>query len=89
MKKLLILALATGLFNVVFLTNLECGHCKKKIEENISFEKGVKDLRVDIESKKVEITFDSAKTDTLKLGNAIRHLGYKAEVVSYSPAKKK
>lgn len=88
MKKLLILALATSLFNVVFLTNLNCEHCKKKIEENIAFEKGVKDLHVDVASKKVEITFDAAKTDTLKLGNAIRHLGYEAKVVSYSKTSK-
>lgn len=89
MKKYLMLALAASLFNVVFVTNLDCEHCKKKIEENVSFEKGVKDLHVDVAAKKVEITFDAARTDTLKLGNSIRRLGYKAKAVSLTPAKKK
>lgn len=85
----MIFALAAALFNVVYATNLHCAKCAGKIEENIAFEKGVKDLKVSVEDKTVSVTFDAAKTDTLKLGNAIRHLGYSAKVISYSPAKKK
>ena len=89
MKRILFIALAASLFNVIFVTDLDCEHCKKKIMENVAFEKGVKDMSVDVASKTVNITFDAAKTDTLKLGNAIRHLGYKAEVVTFGPVESK
>ena len=33
---------------VVFNANLHCASCKAKIEKNIPFEKGVKDLKIDM-----------------------------------------
>ena len=68
---------------VVYVTSLDCETCARKIRENVSFEKGVKDLKVDVPTKRVEIQFDSNKTDTLKLKSAIIKLGYKASVVEY------
>lgn len=69
---------------VTYQTNLHCDKCAKKISENVSFEKGVKDLTIDIEKKTVTIKYDKAKTDAEKLAAAIRKLGYTAEVI---PAK--
>ena len=66
---------------VVFLTNLHCENCKKKIEKNISWEKGVKDLRVDLDEKKVIILYDPAKTNSENLQAAIEKLGYTCEIV--------
>lgn len=68
---------------VVYCTDLDCENCAKKIRENVSFEKGVKDLSVDVPTKTVEIQFDSLKTDTLKLRKSINSLGYSATVASY------
>jgi len=68
---------------VVYCTSLDCENCAKKIRENVSFEKGVKDLKVDVSTKTVEIQFDSNKTDTLALKKAINKLGYDAKVVEY------
>ncbi|MBQ9463322.1 MAG: heavy-metal-associated domain-containing protein [Bacteroidales bacterium] len=68
---------------VVFATSIHCASCGKKVQENISFEKGVKDLKVDVETKKVTVTFNSAKTDTVKLKKALNKLGYSAEIVDY------
>jgi len=67
----------------VYLTSLDCQNCAKKIRENISFEKGVKDLKVDVPTKTVEVIFDLSKTDTLKLRKAINKLGYDAKVIEY------
>ena len=47
--------------------------------DNIAFEKGVKDLKVDLEKKLVSITYDPSKTSVEKLAAAIARLGYKAE----------
>jgi len=63
---------------VVFDTSITCNNCKKKLEENIPFEKGIKDMKVDVETKKVTVTYDPAKTDPEKIRAAIEKLGYKA-----------
>jgi len=68
---------------VIYCTDLDCENCAKKISENVSFEKGVKDLSVDVPTKTVEIRFDSNKTDTLLLKKAINKLGYEAKVIEY------
>jgi len=68
---------------VVYCTSLDCEQCAKKIRENVSFEKGVKDLKVDVNTKMVEIQFEASKTDTLQLRKAINKLGYEARVVDY------
>lgn len=64
------------LTTVVLSANLHCDKCKKKIESNIPFEKGVKDLKVDLQNKTITITFRSDKTDSEKLANAVKKLGY-------------
>lgn len=68
---------------VVYQTTLDCENCAKKIMENVSFEKGVKDLKVDVPTKQVTVVFDAARTDTLVLRKSINKLGYKARVISF------
>lgn len=68
---------------VVYCTDLDCENCAKKIRENISFEKGVRDLSVDVPAKTVEISFDSNKTDTVQLRKAINKIGYEAKVIEF------
>lgn len=85
MKQLVVVLLA--LVQVVFATSIHCDKCGKKVQENIGFEKGVKDLKVDVPGKTVTVTFNPAKTDTLKLKAAINKLGYTAEIVEYKVIK--
>jgi len=68
---------------VIYKTSIECEHCAEKVKENISYVKGVKDLSVDVPTKCVSISFDTLKTDTLRLRKAIEKLGYSASVVSF------
>jgi copper chaperone CopZ len=76
-----------ALVQVVFATSIHCANCGKKVQENISFEKGVKDLKVDVPTKLVTVTFNPAKTDTVKLKKALNKLGYTAEIVEYKEIK--
>ena len=69
---------------VTFIVNMSCENCKKKIENTLSWEKGVKDLQISLPQKTIFLQYDSRKTDTLRLRKAIEKLNYKA---SY-PAKK-
>lgn len=64
---------------VTFFTNLRCNNCVKKVNENIAFEKGVKDLSVSLDKQTITVTYDPAKTDAQTLAKAIEKLGYKAQ----------
>lgn len=66
---------------VLFQTNLHCKNCAAKIQDNVSFEKGVKDLSINVDAKTVRIVYNPAKTDAGKLAEAIRKLGYTAELI--------
>lgn len=54
----------------VFMTNLDCQGCAKKITDTVPYEKGVKDVQVDVEKKTVTVTFDPAKTNNDNLVKA-------------------
>jgi copper chaperone CopZ len=71
---------------VVFLVNMFCENCKKKIEKNVSWEKGVTDLRIHLEEKKVTLLYDSKKTTVESLKTSIEKLGYTCEIIE--PEKK-
>ena len=64
---------------VTFKTSIHCQNCVKKVNDNLSFEKGVKDLAISLEDKQVTITYDPSKTDEAKLAEALEKLGYTAE----------
>lgn len=64
---------------VVFATNMHCENCVKKINENIAFLKGVKDLKVSLKDQTIRIKYDRRKTDEKTLAAAINKLGYKAD----------
>ena len=61
---------------VTFHVHLHCANCVKKVEENIAFEKGVKDLKVSLDDQTVYIKYDAAKTSEAALKAAIEELGY-------------
>lgn len=62
-------------------TSAVCGMCEERIEGNMAFEKGVKSVSLDDETKIVTITYKTAKTDPDKLRKAISKLGYDADDV--------
>lgn len=67
---------------VTFDVELHCVNCVKKVQENIAFEKGVKDLHVCLEDQIVYIKYDAAKTSEDKLRAAVEGLGYKVKGLS-------
>ena len=92
MKKLVLLALALFLAvlvqaqnvkEAVFTTEpeIECQNCVNKIKNNLRFEKGVKAINPDLDTKLVTIQYDSEKTDPEKLIKAFAKIKYKATVV--------
>lgn len=64
---------------VKFSVSMDCHNCVKKIEANIPYEKGVKDLKVSLDEKECTVTFRTDKTSKEALIKAFEKLGYKAE----------
>ncbi|MDP4237950.1 MAG: heavy-metal-associated domain-containing protein [Bacteroidota bacterium] len=69
---------AEATFNV----SMHCKGCQEKIERNIPFEKGVKDLKVDLEHKTATVVYDPRKTNEEKLKKAFENLDFVCEKVS-------
>ena len=76
---------AASLKTTVFVTDIDCDHCVKKINNSIPFEKGVKEVKVDVPTKTVTVTYDAAKTSDATLLKAFKKIKVAAEV---APAKK-
>ena len=64
---------------VTFVTTIDCKNCVKKVEANLPYEKGIKDMKVNLDDRTVWIKYDANKTDKEKLAAAIVKLGYEAE----------
>jgi periplasmic mercuric ion binding protein len=66
---------------VTFNVNMHCESCQAKIERIIPFEKGVKDIKVDLEHKTVKVKYDPRKTNEEKLKKAFENLDYTCKKV--------
>ena len=66
---------------VTYLVSIDCPHCVAKLEAKLPFEKGVKDLKVSLETTTIWFKYDVRKTDVEKLKTAIEKLGYEAKVL--------
>lgn len=64
---------------VCFKTNLHCNSCVNNVKENIPYEKGVKDLNVDLDANTITIEYKTDKTTEEELAKAIIDLGYEAK----------
>ncbi len=73
---------------VTFTCNFECHNCETTMMKNIPYEKGVKDVKVDLEQKQITIWFRNDKNTVENLQKAIVKLGYTAEVASVQPENK-
>lgn len=79
MKRFLVLSLlavllgglnvsAKNMRKVTFkVLQMVCENCEKKVQKNISFEKGLKELRTNVKEKTVTIVYDADKTTVEKL----------------------
>ena len=73
---------------VSFVTSIECQNCVKKCTANLPYEKGVKDYRIDLDSKTIYFKFDTRTTTREKLAKAIEKLGYTATETETVPKSK-
>ncbi len=69
-----------------FVEGMDCSSCVKKIEKNISFEKGVTDLKCDLSTHTAEVTYKTDKTSKTKLVAAFKKIGMDAVPVEEGTA---
>lgn len=73
----------------VFVTDIDCEHCVRKIMDNVpSLGKGVKDVKVDVATKQVAVTYDPAKNSDENIVKGLASLKVKAEVAKGAAEKK-
>ena len=55
--------------------------CQKKINENLRFEKGISKIDISLKANTITITFDKEKTDTEKILQAFKKIGFNAFLI--------
>lgn len=93
MKKISILMLLTALWATAakpVKTSFKveppmfCSNCENRIKGDLRFERGVKGIETNLDTQRVTISYDPAKTDTVVLKKAFAKIGYNASVVADS-----
>lgn len=60
-------------------TNAVCDMCKKTLETELLYEKGVKAVHLDLATNTIHVEYDAKRTDPEKLRTAVTKLGYMAD----------
>ena len=68
--------------DVFTLDHQMTGICKKRITENMRFEKGVSKIVISIPDNTITITFDAEKTSTEQLIGAFKKIGFNAILIN-------
>lgn len=66
-------------------TSAVCGMCKDRIEHDLAFEKGIKSVSLDNETKIVTVGYSPKKTNPDNIRLAISKIGYDADNVPADP----
>ena len=67
---------------IVIKTSIVCGMCKDRIEQGLAFEKGIKDVKVDLETKTTTVSYVTLKTNPDQIRKLISKLGYDADSIA-------
>ena len=67
-------------------TSAVCGMCKDRIEGGLAFEKGVRDVTLDVDTKIVMIRYNAKSISPDELRKKISKLGYDADSIEADPS---
>ena len=75
--------MAKDIKTVVLKTQPEmhCESCEKKIKNNIRFEKGIKSIETNLDTKTVTIEYDAEKTNVQNIIDGFKKINYEASEV--------
>ena len=66
-------------------TSAICEQCKERIENDLSFEKGIKSSSLDLDTKVVTVIYNPKKTNEQNIREAITKIGYDADSLTADP----
>ena len=66
-------------------SSVVCAMCKERVEAELIFEKGVKEVTVDLEKKEVKVQYIAKKTTPEQIRTALSKIGYDADDVEADP----
>ncbi|HNX06137.1 MAG TPA: heavy metal-associated domain-containing protein [Bacteroidales bacterium] len=66
-------------------TSSVCEMCKKRLEEGLAYEKGIKDVSLDLNSKELTVVYNPKKTDESAITLLVNNLGYDANESKANP----
>lgn len=66
-------------------TSSQCDMCKKRIEKNMAYEKGVTFVELNVETKILTVKYKENKTSPEQLRKAVSKIGYDADDVESDP----
>jgi mercuric ion binding protein len=76
-------ASAKNMRKVTFkVQQMVCQNCEKKVQKNIAFEKGLKELKTNLQDKTVTIVYDADKTSVENLKKGFSKFNYEAKVIN-------
>jgi copper chaperone CopZ len=64
---------------LIIKSSVVCGMCKERVENGLAFEKGIKDVVVDLENKTITVKFNPRSTDAASIRKKVNLLGYDAD----------
>ncbi|PKR81144.1 hypothetical protein CW751_06055 [Brumimicrobium salinarum] len=62
-------------------TNAQCGDCKDRIGDVLNYEKGIIYANLDLDTKIVEVKYNTRSTTLAKIKQTIAEIGYDADEV--------
>jgi len=74
---------------VKFKTSITCANCVNSLMTNLPQEKGIKDVKCDLATKEVSVTYQKDKNNPEQIKKNIEKLGFTAKVVTPESTPKK
>ncbi len=62
-------------------TSAVCGECKNRIEKGMAYEKGIKDVHLNVKTKIATVRYNPIQTTPAVIRMAISKLGYDADTI--------
>ncbi|HOV12493.1 MAG TPA: heavy-metal-associated domain-containing protein [Bacteroidales bacterium] len=66
-------------------TSAVCEMCKKRLEEGLAYEKGIRDVSLDLNTKELTVVYNPKKTDESAIILLVNNLGYDANGSKANP----
>ena len=73
--------LADKYLEIKIKTSAVCGMCKDRIEQGLAFEKGIKDVSLDVDTKIATVKYNPGKTNPDEIRKLISKMGYDADSI--------